>query len=106
MVELSPGDFLYQSDQELFLVVIEEKENHYVFAAHGWREIDKGRLDGYIEDERSTIYTEEEVEKLVDEKGNEDEQEQFSKLKELFEVYKGIDIVDGGPQTEFALDDT
>jgi len=38
MTDLTAGDFLYQSDQELFLVVVDETEDSYVFAAHGWRD--------------------------------------------------------------------
>lgn len=100
MTELSPGDFLYQSDQELFLVVMEEKEESYRFAAHGWRDIDKERLDEYIEDSRSKIHRQSKFEEEFD------DDENLNKLKQLFKVYENAELPDDGPADDFALDET
>lgn len=105
MVTLEPGDFLYQSDQELFLVVIEENEDSYKFAAHGWRDIGKDRIEQYVEDSKSKIHRQEEIEKLVSEEGDDKTKQNFSKLKELFEEYEDVNLVEDGPQSDFALDD-
>lgn len=106
MVELSLGDFLYQSDQELFLVVIGEEEEHYKFAVHGWRHIGKERIDEYIEDSHSKVHRQNDIEELIMEKGDDATQEQFNRLKQLFAVYEKADIPDDGPQEDFALDET
>lgn len=105
MVELSPGDFLYQSDQELFLVVTGEEENHYTFAVHGWRDIDKERLEEYIEHSQSKVHKQETIEEIVREKGSSDTVEDFNKLKQLFSVYEEADIPKHGPHRDFTLDD-
>lgn len=105
MVEkLSPGDFLYQSDQELFLVVVEEEEDHFLLAAHGWRKIDKNRLEQYLEDDKSNIHKQDRVEDLIEQRGDEADQEQFDKLKKLFDVYE-IEDMGGDTQEDFALED-
>lgn len=106
MPELEPGDFLYQSDQELFLVVIEETQDSYMFAVHGWRNIGKDRIDEYIEDSRSKVHKQDDIEELINDKGGEKTQRQFNKLKQLFGVYEQADIPDDGPHTDFALDET
>jgi hypothetical protein len=106
MVDLSPGDFLYQSDQELFLVVMDEVDDHYVFAAHGWRHIDKDRIDEYIEDSRSKVHKQGEIEDLISDKGDDETQEKFNKLKQLFAVYEQAEFPEDGPQDDFALDET
>jgi hypothetical protein len=103
--KLEEGDFLYQSDQELFLVVIDEIDDEYIFAAHGWRTIDKSRVKEYIEDDRSKVHEQEKLEKLVDEKGDDQTEAQFNKLKQLFAVYENADIPRGGPQNSFQLED-
>lgn len=105
MPDLEPGDFLYQSDQELFLVVVEENKNSYLFAAHGWRDIDKERIDQYLEDTKSKVHQQEQIEQLVEEKGNAQTIERFEKLKELFQKYEDITVVEDGPQSDFALED-
>lgn len=105
MSDLKPGDFLYQSDQELFLVVIEEKEDSYSLAAHGWRDIDKDRIEEYIEDDKSKVHRQQEIEKLIEEKADEEEKQKFEQLIELFEVYDGANIVEDGPQSDFALEE-
>lgn len=105
MTDLSAGDFLYQSDQELFLVVTGETEDSYTFAAHGWRDIGKDRIDEYIEDSRSKIHRQGEIEQLIDENGSDDTEQQFNKLKQLFSVYEQMDIPDEGPHDDFALEE-
>lgn len=105
MVELSPGDFLYQSDQELFLVLIEETEDSYVFAAHGWRDIDKERIDEYIEDTRSQLHEQDEVEELIDHKGSDKTKQKFNELKQLFAEYRNANIPSDGSHIDFALEE-
>jgi len=100
MTELSAGDFLYQSDQELFLVVMEENDESYKFAVHGWRDIDKERLDEYIEDSRSKVHKQNTFEDKVD------DDEKLNKLKQLFKVYEQAELPDSGPSEDFALDET
>jgi hypothetical protein len=102
---LEPGDFLYQSDQELFLCVIENGENSITFAAHGWRDIDKERIDEYIDDSRSKVHTQESFEEIVEEQGDESTKNQFNKLKQLFAVYRNADIPSDGPHDEFAFEE-
>lgn len=106
MVELSPGDFLYQSDQELFLVVVEENDESFKFAVHGWRDIDKERIDEYIEDSRSKVHKQDEVEDLISDEGDDQTREQFNRLKQLFNVYEQAEVPDDGPQEDFTLDET
>jgi hypothetical protein len=105
MTDLSKGDFLYQSDQELFLVVIDDSDDSYMFAVHGWRDIDKERIDEYIEDSRSKVHRQDEIEDLISEKGDTDTKRQFNKLKQLFAVYENADIPENGPQEDFALEE-
>lgn len=105
MTDLKEGDFLYQSDQELFLVVTGVTEDSYTFAAHGWRTIGKDRIDEYIDDSRSKVHRQGEIEELIDEKGEDDTERQFNKLKQLFSVYENSDIPDGGPQKDFAMEE-
>lgn len=105
MVDLNPGDYIYQSDQELFLVVIDETEDSYVFAAHGWRDIDKDRLDQYIQDSHSKVHSQDEVESMIDDEGGDKTQQQFNKLKQLFAVYEKADIPGEGAHTDFALEE-
>lgn len=106
MTELSPGDFLYQSDQELFLVVIEENDESVKFAAHGWRDIDKDRIDEYVEDTRSKVHKQDEIEELIDDKGDEGTRKQFNKLKQLFAVYEDVEVPSESPPEHFTLDET
>lgn len=106
MVSLEPGDFLYQSDQELFLAMIEERDESYVFAVHGWREIDKDRVEEYIEDDKSRIHSKEKIERLVENQADASEKEKFEMLQELFETYEDVDASEDGPQDNFSLDET
>jgi len=106
MTELSPGDFLYQSDQELFLVVVEESDESFKFAVHGWRDIDKERIDGYIENSHSKVHRQNELEEFIENEGDTEVREQFNKLKQLFSVYEQADVPDEGPQEDWALEVT
>lgn len=103
--DLEKGDFLYQSDQELFLVMIDETDDEFIFAAHGWRTIDKNRVKEYVEDDRSKVHEQAKLEKLIDEKGDEETEAQFNKLKQLFAVYEQAEIPREGPQNSFQLKD-
>lgn len=104
-IDLEPGDFLYQSDQELFLVCVKKNDDHVLLAAHGWRKIGNDRLEDYLDNDRSKIHREAEIERLIEQQGDEDKQEKFSKLQELFETYEEVELVENGPHTDFALDD-
>lgn len=102
MTDLTAGDFLYQSDQELFLVVTGETEDSYTFAVHGWREIGKDRIDGYIQNNRSKVHRQGEIEDFI---SDADPAKELNKLKQLFSVYEKADIPDKGPSNELALED-
>jgi hypothetical protein len=104
-VELEAGDFVYQSNQELFLVVMDETDTSYLFAVHGWREIDKDRLDGYIEREDGRLFRKDDVDAVIDENADDDTAEHYNRLLELFSQYDELDFSDEGPHTEFALED-
>lgn len=105
-LDLSVGDFVYQSDQELFLVVIGEADNSYQFAVHGWRDIDKNRLDEYISHESGKLYKQDAVTKHIAEEGDADMKESFEAVKEMFAEYNGLELTEGGPQEDFALDES
>ena len=106
-MDLSEGDFLYQAGQELFLVVAEETEESYKFAVHGWREIDKERLEEYIDDEHMSLHKGEQVEQIVEEDGSEEMRERFNQLRDmLFDTYADSDLEDSGPHTDFVFEDT
>lgn len=104
-LDLSRGDFVYQSDQELFLVVTAVNENSYEFAAHGWREIDKGRLSEYLDGDNGQLYRQETVAKVVEENKGDNTQEKFDALRELFSAYED-GLSDEGPHKRFKLEDT
>lgn len=103
--ELKPGDFLYQSDQELFLVVMAENEDSYQFAAHGWRNIDKNRVKEYINGDGSKLFTQETVESVIDDGGDGKDRASYHKLSDLFEVYAAADFDEDGPHERFSLDE-
>lgn len=105
MTDLDISDFLYQSDQELFLVVMDEDEDSYTFAVHGWREIGKDRIDEYIEHSRSKVHRQDEIEQLIDENADDDTEKQFNKLKQLFAVYENANIPEEGPHRDFTLEE-
>ncbi len=103
---LSAGDFLYQSDQELFLVVTGETEDSYEFAVHGWREIDKERLDEYVSHENGKLYRQDDVSQIVHEEASPEQEQNFNTLKKLFNTYSRVELDNDGPHTEFTLDDS
>jgi hypothetical protein len=105
MKDLSESDFLYQSGQELFLVVTGETEDTYQFAVHGWREIDKDRIEEYIEDSRSKVHRQADVEQIIKESDDESVEREFNKLKQLFAVYEQVDLPDEGPHVDFRLEE-
>lgn len=105
MIDLNAGDFLYQSDQELLLVVTGETENSYNFAVHGWRNIDKERIEEYVEDSRSKIHRQDTVEEIVSEKGDDQTQQNFDQLKQLFTVYEKAELPSDGIQNDFAFEE-
>jgi len=104
-VDLEEGDFVYQSDLELFLVVIDETDNSYRFAAHGWREIDKNRVDEYLSHDNAKLHRADDVTDVVENNGSDEEKEHFNQLKTMFDVYDDIDLKEEGPHTEFDLTD-
>lgn len=105
-VDLEPGDFVYQSDQELFLVVMEETEDGYRFAVHGWREIGHNRLHEYIEGEHGKLYKEDELEQIIEEEADDDTRQHFERLRDVFEQYREGETEDEGPHTDFVMEDT
>lgn len=104
--DLSVGDFVYQSDQELFLCVIEERDDSYRFAAHGWRDIGKDRLDEYISHTSGKLYSQERIDELVENEADDETRKTYKNMKEMFSVYEETVLSDDGPHTEFLLDDT
>lgn len=104
--ELSEGDFVYQSDRELFLVVTGETENSYQFAVHGWREIGKERLDEYLSHENAKLTDQEEVIEYVDNEGSDEVKAQFENLLRMFNEYADSDYEEGFPHDNFTLSDT
>lgn len=105
-VELSQGDFLYQSDQEIFLVVVDEYDDSYRFAVHGWRDIGKDRLDEYISHSNGKLYSQEKIDSIVKDEADDETRQTYESMKEMFRVYADADLSDDGPHTEFMLDDT
>lgn len=103
---LSEGDFLYQSDQELFLVVTGETEHSYEFAVHGWREISKDRLDEYVSHESGKLYKQDDISEIVEKEADDEQKENFKTLQRLFQTYSRTELTDEGPHTEFKLDDS
>lgn len=106
MPDLERGDFVYQSDQELFLVVYDEDEETYHFAVHGWRSIDKNRLDEYLDHQNGKLFDQEQIDELIEEKADDDTKEHYEMLERLFEAYNDSDFDEDGPHTDFAMEDT
>jgi hypothetical protein len=105
-IDLSKGDFVYQSDQELFLVVIGEDEESYQFAVHGWRNIGKNRLDEYISHDNGKLHKQDSVTEIVESKGDDTQRQSFEQMREMRSVYADIDLEEDGPHTDFALEDS
>lgn len=106
MPDLKKGDFVYQSDQELFLVVIDEDEESYTFAVHGWRTIGKNRLDEYLEHQHGKLFDEEDLVQLVEEEGDDHDADNFAKFLELVEAYEGVEVDKDGMIDDYSLEDT
>lgn len=102
-MDLEPGSFLYQADQEIFLAVIEDCDDEVRFAVHGWRTIDKDRLESYLSAGKPVMHTEEQVMEVIDEADDPDAERKIEWLKEIFETYKkDVDET----HEDFSLDDT
>lgn len=86
--DLEAGDFLYQANEEIFLVVIENKEDNIDFAVHGWRTIDKDRLRRYLDADNPVIHTEEQVEEVVANVDDPEADEKMEWLRGVFEQYE------------------
>jgi hypothetical protein len=104
-LSLEVGDFLYQSDQELFLVVTGVNTDSYEFAVHGWREIADYRLKEYLDGDSGQLFRQEDVSEVVENEREADTQHKFKLLKELFSAYEG-GLSDEGPHESFRLEDT
>lgn len=105
MPDLEEGDFVYQSDQELFLVVTDVGKETYHFAVHGWRSIDKERLDEYLDHQNGKLYKQGQVTDLIEDEADDETRENFEQLMELFSAYEDVDLEEEGPHTDFALED-
>jgi len=104
--DLTVGDFVYQSDQEIFLVVVGERDDSYRFAVHGWRDIGKDRLDEYISHSSGKLYSQEKIDAMVEDEADDTTREKYNQMKKMFSVYEDVDLDGEGPHTEFLLDDT
>jgi hypothetical protein len=105
-VELDEGDFVYQPNLELFLVVTGETENTYKFAAHGWREIDKTRVDEYLSHKNAKMSNQDAVIENIENEGSDEVQESFELLLEMFNTYSERDFDEQFPHENFVMDDT
>lgn len=103
-IDLEPGDFVYQSDQELFLVVMEEGDDSYHMAAHGWREIGKERLTEYVQGQHGKLYRQEEIDEIITEEADDNTVQNYERLHDLFSEYSS-EFEDDGPHKDFALED-
>jgi hypothetical protein len=103
-LDIEPGDFLYQVDQELFLVLMEERDDEYLFSVHGWREIDKDRAAGYVKGEQGKLHSQDKFESVVEERADDETTESYEKMKALFEKYSD-DFDTEGPVETFSMED-
>lgn len=106
MVSLEPGDFLYQADQELFLVCIEDREDEIEFAVHGWRTIDKSRLNDYLDADKPVIHTEDQVRDVIEEADDPKAEEKLDWLRSIFDQYRDAEIEQESAHSDFSMDDT
>lgn len=104
-LDLSPGDYIYQSDQEIFLVVTAVNEDSYEFAVHGWREIADYRLQEYLDSEGGTLHRQDTVKQVVEEEKDSETAKQFDYMTDLFAEYAD-GLSDEGPHKEFGLVDS
>jgi hypothetical protein len=105
VIELEPGDFVYQADQELFLVVMEDDDDTYHFAVHGWRTIDKDRLDEYMTHRDKQMFYDDEIDHILQEEATEEELERYRTIVKVFETYKEHSFLPDGLHTDFSMDD-
>lgn len=106
MVDLEPGDFVYQANEEIFLVVMETNENNIEFAAHGWRTINRDRLDSYLEADIPVMHTAEEVREVAMSSDDPKAAQKLTWLEDLFAIYAEADIEEDSAHSDFALEDT
>lgn len=106
MVSLEPGDYLYQADQELFLVCMEDREDEIEFAVHGWRTIDKQRLESYLDEDKPIVHTQDEVRDVVTDADDPNAEEKLDWLTDIFEQYEDAEVEEDSAHSDFALDDT
>jgi len=104
-LDLKPGNFLYQSDSELFLVCASEGDDSYLFSVHGWRHIGKDRVAEYVDGESAKLYTQDEIDTIMQESDDDDAVRHYNELLEMFEEY-AAELREEGPHTEFSLRDT
>lgn len=104
-LDLEPGDYVYQSDQELFLVVTEVNNDSHEFAVHGWREISDHRLQEYLDGDTGKLHRQKQVERVVEDSDQDDVKETFNELTDLFATYHG-ELSAEGPHEQFKLEDT
>lgn len=104
-LDLEKGDYVYQSDQELFLVVTGVNEDSYEFAVHGWREISDYRLQEYLDGDTGKLHRQQHVENVVENADEEGIEETFNELTDLFAEYHS-GLSEEGPHEEFKLEDT
>lgn len=102
-LDLEAGDFLYQVDQELFLVVMDERDDSYLFSVHGWRDISKKRAHEYVEGAPGKLHNQETFEQVVEDKADDEVSEKYAELKQLFQQY--ADDFDESPGERFAMED-
>lgn len=102
-LDLEPGDFLYQTDRERFLVVMEDRGDSYLFSVHGWREIGKERATGYVEEPHGSLHTQEQFEEVIDQEADEDTAANYEKLKEMFQKYS--EDLDTDVSDQFSMED-
>lgn len=107
MTELSRGEFLYDAEQELFYVVVQQNNDTVTFAVHGWRTMNVDRVDEYITSDRVSLFHEDDVHEVIEEDGDKKLAEQIAALKKnVFNVYQEREYDEDGPHESFALDET
>lgn len=97
---LSKGDCLFHPQQESFFVVTDTGEDSINFAIHGWRSIDKDRLESYLmqEGEHKMFITEDELREQIQ---DEEAEDRLDRLKNMvFTVYLDEDKYAEPPDSE------
>lgn len=86
------GDFFYDPEHELFLVVSSTDDETYTLAVHGWWELSEDRIEEYREEKMPGFVTADELEELIAADGSDELQETFAEIQALFEKYEnGLD---------------